>query len=107
MTENDKCSMCGETRDEAEANGAHTIVVSPVTGNIFCSVCVKAVYGAVMATETAMREALDEATAAHKAGIKRNEDGECMCPMHIFERKRVGIEQMAFKASEVFSGTKH
>lgn len=99
MTDKERCTLCGRTEDELIGSGlAHTVVRSPETGNIVCSSCIKGIHGAVMFTEKLMEEALTESMALAVKGEKYNEDGECNCPKHIFERKR---------AAALAGGNKH
>lgn len=89
MTDKIRCTLCNNTEEDMLEKGlAHTVVRSPVTGNIVCSTCVKGIYDALMFTEKLMEEAITESMALVLKGEKRNEDGECNCPKHIFERKR-------------------
>jgi|SRR6478609_4931583 len=106
MKDND-CSICGKDIETIINEAyAHTILRSPHTGTRICSTCVKSLNRCVMATEQALLEAAEENEKARADGIVLNENGECMCLRHIFERKKDAIERTNFAATET-TGTRH
>lgn len=111
MNEDDdkKCVLCGLGKDD----GLTSLALSQKTGMGICLECAKAAVEKLDFDENLAMQAMLMAMAAQEAGQRRDENGNCNCPKHIYQRlkqqrERAGADNpaQAFLAEPV-SNTRH
>jgi len=111
MSEAKKCCMCGKGEDEVNCPAGE----SSITGNVVCQDCAEALVFKLGFDPDLMKQAMMEGFILQVIkGEAVNEDGECNCPRHLYQRlrgakdaeKSDGTKENFYSSQEV-TGTRH